>query len=337
MINLPELFILDVGHGNCAILQDTDTVTVVDYPPSSIVIEVLERLSIDTITHLLISHSDADHAGGLPNLLGNIFVQNVYINPDAEKKGAKGSLWRGIRIALDKAEQEGTHLHTSLTSALSKKIYTGQVEIEILSPSSSMALGGVGGEDLDGRTLRSNSMSAVIGLVHKDYRIALLPGDMDEIGLDNLLKKHQHIEAQILVFPHHGGTPGTENSIAFASKLCRLVQPRLVVFSQGRNRSNYPRPDIMEGVLLAQPDIHVMCTQLSKKCAIVSPRSEFHHLTTLPAAGRISDSCCGGTILVTINGNQTTYMPLLANHRNFVTDKNIVPTPFCLNFKKEHK
>jgi len=80
---------------------------------------------------------------------------------------------------------------------------------------------------------------------------------------------------------------------------------------------------------------YLMCTQLSKHCAVVSPRSEFHHLTNLPAAGRINDSCCGGTILVTINGDQTTYLPLHANHRNFVADKNAVPTPLCLTFKKE--
>jgi competence protein ComEC len=331
MIDLPELLILDIGHGNCAILQDADTVTVIDCPPSATVVEVLERQGIDTVDNILISHSDVDHAGGLPNLLKKVFVRNVYVNPDADKRGARGNLWKGIRIALGLAEEKGTVVHPSLTTSLSKKINSDQVAIEILSPSSIIALGGVGGDDLDGRTQSSNSMSVVIGLVHDSCRVALLPGDMDENGLDNLLKKQQNIEAQILVFPHHGGTPGNNvDCREFATKLCRHVQPNLVVFSHGRNRYQNPRKDIMQGVLLAAPNAHVMCTQLSKKCGVTSPLSDFSHLTNLPAAGFVSDSCCGGTIVVEINGKQTMYMPSLSEHRSFVTNKMKVPTPLCL-------
>jgi competence protein ComEC len=330
MMDLPELLILDIGHGNCAILQDTDTVTVIDCPPSATVVEVLERQGIDTVDNILISHSDVDHAGGLPNLLKKVFVRNVYVNPDADKRGARGKLWKGVRIALGLAEEAGTIVHPSLTTSLSKKINSGQVGIEILSPSVEIALGGAGGEDLAGHKLSSNSMSVIIGLLHQSYRVALLPGDMDEIGLDNLLKKQQNIEASLLIFPHHGGTSGGEDCREFAIKLCSLVQPSLIVFSQGRDRFQNPRNDIMEGVVLATPNAHVMCTQLSKKCAAVPPLSDFSHLTNLPAAGLISDSCCGGTILVKINGKQTGYMPSLSEHRAFVSDKINVPTPLCL-------
>ncbi len=332
MIDLPELLILDVGHGNCAVLQDADTTTVIDCPPSSILVEVLERQGIDIVDNILISHSDVDHAGGLPNLLKKVFIRNVYVNPDADKRGARGNLWKGIRIALGLAQEKGTIVHPSLTASLSKKINSGQVAIEILSPSVEIALGGAGGEDLAGRKLTSNSMSVVIGLVHDFYRVALLPGDMDEIGLDNLLEKHQNIEAHILIFPHHGGAPGKNIEYRdFASKLCGHVQPSLVVFSHGRNRYQNPRKDIMQGVIVATPNAHVMCTQLSKKCAAASPVSDFSQLTNLPAAGMLNDYCCGGTIVVEINGKQTTYLPSLSEHRKFVTDKIKVPTPLCLD------
>src|SRR5260370_11167452 len=337
MMDSTELIILDVGHGNCAILRDTDTVTIIDCPPSSTLVNTLEWLGIETVNNVLISHSDVDHAGGLPTLLGSIFVENVYINPDANKKGAnKGSLWKGVRIALELAEQEGTTVYAALTSTLSKKIYSGQVQIEILSPSSGVALGGAGGEDLEGRQLSSNSMSVVIGLVHEDYRVVLLPGDMDNIGLDNLLKKQKDIEAHILIFPHHGGSPGQVDCQDFASKLCSLVKPNLVVFSHGRNRYQYPREDIMQGVVLARPNAHIMCTQLSQKCAVNSPISAFRHLMNLPAAGRINDSCCGETILVKLNGKQTIYGPSFTDHRNFVADANMVPEPLCLTPNLPH-
>lgn len=260
MIELPELIILDVGHGNCAILRDTEIVTIIDCPPTSTLLDTLAYLDINNIHQVLISHADYDHAGGLPVLLRKIAVQNVYINPDANKKNI---IWREIRVALELAHEKGTLVHPSLTSNLSKKISSGQVEIEILAPSLGVALGGSGGQDLEGRNLTSNAMSVVIGLVHDTHRIALLPGDMDEIGLDNLLRKHEHIEAQILVFPHHGGNPGTTHGQLFAQKLCDAVHPRLIVFSHGRNYLLNPRKDIMQGVNMAVPLAHIMCTQLS--------------------------------------------------------------------------
>lgn len=327
MISSPELIIVDVGHGNCAILRDTEAITIIDCPPEAVLFEILKRLKISTIDHVLISHADVDHAGGLADLLEQFSVHNIYINPDADKKS---KTWRVMRGALEVAEAVGIQVHIGLTSTLSKKIHSGQVEIEILAPSLGVALGGAGGEDLEGRALSSNAMSAVIGLVHHSLRVALFPGDIDEIGLDNLLWKHQDIRSDILVFPHHGGASGGLNDQAFAQRLCRLVQPRLVVFSLGRERFDNPREEIIQGVIAAVPDAHIMCTQLSRKCAFALPLSDLTHLTDFPAAGKTSASnlCCGGTILIQLKGKQITYAPSLTSHRDFIQSK--VLTPLCL-------
>ncbi len=328
-MNSPELIVLDVGHGNCAILRDTVAITLIDCPRNVGLIRVLRRLDIHTIDNVLISHADFDHAGGLPNLLQKVSIRNVYINPDASKQG-KG--WTGIRLALENAEDSGTIVNPSLTSGLSKKIPSGQVEIEIMTPSSGVALGGVGGLDLEGRRQESNSMSVVIGVLHNSHRVALLPGDIDEIGLSNLLKKHKDIEAQILIFPHHGGTPGSVNGKEFAQQLSEHVKPNLVIFSHGRNRSENPRPDTVKGVISAVPSVHIMCTQLSRHCATSLPASNVGYLTDLPTVGYTSNMCCGGTISIQLNGKETTYTPLRTAHRAFVEDKARVPTPLCLRY-----
>ena len=184
---LPELIVLDVGHGNCALLRDKNATTVIDCPPTSTLIDVLEALGISTVDHVLISHADIDHAGGLPNLLNNIHIRNLYINPDASKRGKR---WLEIRTAIALHNKLGTKVHRALGSEISKTIDSGEVEIEILAPSLEEGLSGAGGEDRKRRKLESNSVSAVIGLIHKSHRVALLPGDMDEAGLDNLLLEH---------------------------------------------------------------------------------------------------------------------------------------------------
>ncbi len=334
MMDLPELIVLDVGHGNCAVLRDTDAITVIDCPPpATTLVETLEVLDINVIDHILISHADVDHAGGLPTLLSKIRVRNVHINPDASKRGPR---WVEIRTALALHNKLGTKVHRVLGTEVSKEINSGQVEIEILAPSLEEGLSGASGEDRKRRKLESNSVSAVIGLIHNSHRAVLLLGDLDEVGLDNLLMDQENIEASILIFPHHGGSAKSMDNYNFARKLCSLVKPKLVIFSLergrlfGKNRTENPRDDIMKGVISASPDAHIMCTQLSGKCAAKNPNSDFGHLSNLPALGFASDSCCGGTIIIAINGKQTTYTPLHSSHKAFISNPDKVPTPMCL-------
>lgn len=334
MMNLPELAILDVGQGNCAILQDTKAITVIDCPPATVLLEALESLGISVVDHVLISHADQDHVGGLITLLDSVHIRNVYINPDADKRSKR---WKETRIALDQAEDKGTKVHIGLTPSLSRTIESGEVEIEILAPSIALVLSGVGGEDTQGRPLTSNSMSVVIGLIHDFQRIALIPGDMDEVGLDNLLSNHKNIEAQILIFPHHGGLPGTGDARQFALNLCNLVKPRLVIFSHDRDLFEFPREDVLQGVLTAALDAHIICTQLSRKCSPELSGVYFDHLTSLPSKGRARGKCCGGSILVKIDGARTTYSPILTSHRAFVADNRNVLQPMCLQYLRKTK
>jgi beta-lactamase superfamily II metal-dependent hydrolase len=341
---LPELLILDVGHGNCAILRDTmavrdfrrinhpsrpigypiqmgqfktcESLSVIDcgYEASTL-LRTLRDLRINAVNHVLISHADSDHIGGLARLIEAIRVHNIYLNPDSSKKG---KMWKDTLHALELAERSGTQVHMGLTSRYSGKILSGEVTIEILSPSASLAASGSGGTYLEGHALDSNTLSVVIGLIHKSCRVALLPGDMSEFTLNTLLKRYKDIEAQILVFPHHGGSSGSADDQAFAEKLCALVKPRLVLFSLHRNLYENPKEEVVRGVLTALPDAHIMCTQLSVKCSPGPLSSSSIHLTDLPAKGKEDRACCGGTIRIHLNGDRTAYDPALGLHRQFV-------------------
>jgi len=317
--DLPELLILDVGHGNCAILRDTMAVSVIDCGyNASILLRTLRQLEINAVDHVLISHADSDHVGGLARLIRTFPIRNIYLNSDASKAGP---MWNDTLQALELAEDSGTQV-IGLNSSYSQKIISGEVMLEILAPSASLAASGSGGTYLEGQSLVSNTMSVVIGLIHKSCRVVLLPGDMNEFGLNNLLKKYKNIEAQILVFPHHGGNSGSADDQEFARKLCDLVKPDLVLFSLQSNLHENPKEEVVRGVVTALPNAHIMCTQLSCKCSPVPIPSNSDHLTNLPAKGNIkgniNNSCCGGTICIKIDGDRTTYDPSLSLHRQFV-------------------
>jgi competence protein ComEC len=165
-------------------------------------------------------------------------------------------------------------------------------------------------------------MSAVIGLIHENRRLALITGDIDWVGLQNLRSDAGDIRAEILIFPHHGGRPGGLNSKAFAAELCSRVEPSLVIFSMARSRSGFPRSEVVESVTLNAPQAHIACTQLAQECAKETPPA-FEHLMGYPARGRETDSCCAGTIRVEI-GREESYSNFLAQHTVFV--RSLAPT-----------
>ncbi|MEG3853171.1 MBL fold metallo-hydrolase [Microcoleus sp. Z1_C4] len=328
MMNLPELIILDVGHGNCTLIRDANDLIVIDCPPGGTLAETLENLSIKEILHILISHSDADHIGGIIDLLSNkdIKIHNVHLNPDAIKES---NIWRVLRIALKDAGQRGTKVSSELTTTKTGSLNIGSVNIEVLAPTPELILGGAGGTDLQGRRLTSNSISAVIGIVHDSHRVAILAADIDNVGFDNLIQDPKSFSADILIFPHHGGRSGGGDSKTFAQQVCSFIQPKLIIFSIDRNRfSNNPRAEIIEGLRSSVPDAHILCTQLSQQCAASVPSSKPTHLNILPARGFISNSCCGGTIVIKIDGSRTTY-PEITLHKEFVDQ---VTSPICRKF-----
>ena len=73
--------------------------------------------------------------------------------------------------------------------------------------------------------------------------IALLPGDIDQIGLEHLFEDNSDIQAWLLVFPHHGGRPGAGDVREFTNVLCNKVQPKIVVFSIRENRKDFPNKE----------------------------------------------------------------------------------------------
>ncbi len=327
---LPELIILDVGHGNCALLRDTEAITIIDCAPGPTLIDTLDDLGIHEIEHVLLSHADTDHIGGIAGLLRNarLVVRNIYVNADAAKTTRS---WYDFRIAVREArERSGTRVHTALTTTQSRLLVSGEVTIEVLAPLPEQILGGSGARGVDRRRLDTNSVSVVIRLVHRDHGIALLPGDLDAGTLDGLLAAATDLTASLLVFPHHGGRPGRSDSRIFAERLSEVVQPRLVIFSISRERFKNPQPDIVQGIRRAIPEAHILCTQLSQRCAALPlANAIFDHLTPLAAQGRALGSCCGGTVVVRIDGANTNYTPLARAHRGFIRGQG-VPTPLCL-------
>jgi beta-lactamase superfamily II metal-dependent hydrolase len=322
MMDLPKLIILDVAHGNCSILQDTEGSVIIDCAHGDTLIETLRHLQITDIDRIIISHADQDHFKGFIDLLldESMTVKQVHLNPDAKKDT---QVFRALRLAIEDAKARGTS-HEYLDTDMTGKLDVGEVKIEVIAPSKEI-MGYAGSKDLQGKSLTSNSVSAVIRLVYKSRGAALLTGDIDQVGLDNLLRNSPKIEADILIFPHHGGNMGSgkeQENREFTVKLCKQVKPKLVLFSIGRDKHQNPRKEVVETVMNELPNIHILCTQLSRHCSSEIASIVPTHLNILPSKGREANHCCGGTVVINLNQTETTYDPHI-NHLRFV-EKHVI-------------
>lgn len=318
---MTSLYVLDVGHGNCAIIQNGSGVAVVDAPTKSQLLDTLRDMNVKRVDAAFISHSDKDHLAGIVGLLSSseFTVGTVYLNPDS---GKTSSVWFDLLAAVHVAERKGTVVHTSLTSALPGSVVLGEATINIVAPSASLALRGVGGVFKDGRQVTANSMSAVLRVETSLGEGVLLAGDMDEIGLDDAVNNAANLRARVLVFPHHGGAPNGDVA-KFVDKLLTASATEAVVFSNGRNRYDLPQREIVEAV--GQRGCSIACTQLSQRCSDVVLGGG--HLEKLRAKGRGRGQSCAGSISFALTGGAKRSVEAGSAFRTFV--ETTVPTAMC--------
>src|SRR5206468_949740 len=96
-MNLDKLWIVNVGHGNCSVLECAAGSVIIDLPLREPLLEFLLARGVKEIEAVLISHADADHVGGLVNLLTamEFQVRHVFLNPDQLRSTG---VWRGLLV-----------------------------------------------------------------------------------------------------------------------------------------------------------------------------------------------------------------------------------------------
>jgi beta-lactamase superfamily II metal-dependent hydrolase len=316
-----ELAILDVAHGNSAVLTSQSAAAVFDAAPKDTVIRAIKHYNITTIDYLYLSHWDQDHVGGVANLLASeeIKIVNLIVNPDS----TKGPENQTLRYLIEDAElRKG--LATHVVKATSPSVNVGEVTIKVLAPGTAELYGGPGGSDGKGEPIDSNSSSVVLQLIHNEHPIVLFAADMDQRSLERILERGQSLASDILVFPHHGGhcanTP-KQNEL-FAKQLAELVQPKVTIFSMGRTQFKNPRSEIVAAIKQTVPSTYIACTQLSTNCIAhphnIEDESWHNHLSDLPGQGHDSQESCFGTMRIQLEGSSTEYPSSDGPHAEFI-------------------
>lgn len=219
-----RLSFLSVGQGDCAVFQHAGRTVLIDVGPKTdyfdagerLVAPELYRLDVRTIDMILISHSDADHVGGLPAVAKRLSIGKIVI-PARFKASKEMNDWLR-RAAIDKQQI----VWLAERTVFSIGTYTFSLDA-LNSPDLP--------EDNDGSMfvrLDGPNMSAVFS------------GDASSAAERAMLAKGDDWSARILKAGHHG------SRFSGCMEWLEAVRPTVVVVSCGRNNTyGHPAADAL--------------------------------------------------------------------------------------------
>lgn len=323
----PYIAIIDVGHGGSIVLRDQGKTFIVDCGAKSAgLLEFLDKEGITDIDQIFLTHADADHIGGLVGIVatGRFKINGIHYNPDGTKASAA---WDDLAFVVNE-------LHLSGKSEIVPKLICerehrmcGEIELETVGPSAYLATKGVGNKDSSDRLIVSNSLSASFRVHWKGQSLVYIAGDIDQVAVDDLDKNGADLQADILVYPHHGGKSGAGDPREFTRRLCSLVAPKTVIFSIGRAKFENPRPEVVAEVRAQIKDVRISCTQLSIHCSERIKYTDFSHLAEVYSRGLEDHFCCSGTFVIRLKDG-VAEVPERARHADFIG--KAATSPLCL-------
>ena len=156
--------ILNVGHGNSAVVRDGELTHIIDTGGAQVGLRLLDYLNahgVTSIQTLILSHGDEDHIGSASTLLlSDVHVEQVFVNSDSTKR-TKSHAWL-MNALRDARRKKATRLIPALTLSQGPDLVTQAVNLEVLFPPPESVVSGPGGLCYNGTKQSTNSLSGVI-------------------------------------------------------------------------------------------------------------------------------------------------------------------------------
>ncbi|MBI1916052.1 MAG: ComEC/Rec2 family competence protein [Planctomycetes bacterium] len=210
---------LAVGHGGCTVIETPDGRTLL-YDAGSLrgpdvvrrqIAPFLWQRGIRRIDEVFLSHADLDHFNGVRDLLDRFAIGQITCTPSFDEKN--NAAVRHILAVIEKHKVPVRRVWRG------DRLDAGEVEIEVLHPPEK------GPEGIE------NVRSLVLHVRHGRQAL-LLTGDLESVGLDQVLRRPLKGRIDVLMAPHHGS-----RRIGNLPGLMSWARPQVVVACQERPRS----------------------------------------------------------------------------------------------------
>jgi len=211
-LNDYRMTVLDVGQGQCILIQAEDKYYVVDCGGDSSLnaadtaIHTLLSQGITRLDGMILTHYDLDHAGGVSYLLSRIPADQLYLPDVVDNEDVRQSLAENYADCIRWIAPE----QTVTLEAGNITLFTGKA----------------------GVTDRESGLCILFQTGNCDI---LITGDRSAVGERALLDQTDLPDLEILVVGHHGAKDST------CLELLRETMPEIAIISVGRG-NNYGHP-----------------------------------------------------------------------------------------------
>jgi len=220
-----RIHFLDVGEGDSILIEAPSGKTALIDAGNLItgldVVRYLEKNNIYQLDHLIFTHPHLDHIGGAFFVLQMVEVKNIYDNGEnLEKEIKTDDIYRWYNDLVRKSS------NYSILKA-EDSLLLGEVELKVLWP------------DRPFISSNFNINSLVIMVKYKAFS-CLLAGDSNFLTEAELLKRKNHLRADILKVGHHCA------SDASSKEFLEGVSPKIAVISVNEsNIRGYPSSKVL--------------------------------------------------------------------------------------------
>ncbi|HHV27442.1 MAG TPA: MBL fold metallo-hydrolase [Tissierellia bacterium] len=217
-----KIHYIDVGQGDSILVQLPNGETaLIDGGPtdsSDSVAGYLKKQEVEKIDYLIATHPHEDHIGGLPKVIKDFEIGNIYMPNKTHTTKAFENLLLAIQ---DKGKKFKTPVAGDML--LDKE----GLNLAVLAPE----------ENTSGDNL--NNYSIVLKLTYKDNSF-LFTGDIEAETEQVMLNNNYDLNADVLKVAHHGSKSSTTDQ--FIDK----VNPRYAVISCGKdNQYGHPHQEVV--------------------------------------------------------------------------------------------
>ena len=198
-----EVIMIDTG-GKTTFTKEPWQKSSKNYNVSDGVVKFLKSMGITEINYLIITHGDEDHAKDAQNIIKKIKVKNIILNNGSINSLEKNLLNQNINIT------NRYHLKYFNVINLNNEIYDNE-----------------------------NDNSIVNYISFLSYKF-LFMGDASKTVEDNILKKYNLKNVDVIKVGHHGSKTSTDK------RFIKKIKPTYSIISVGRsNRYNHPHEEVL--------------------------------------------------------------------------------------------
>ena len=197
-------------QGDATVVSTGDgSAMLVDVGPEPVAVDrCLDRLRVDQLTVVAITHAHADHVGGWSGAAAGREIGTVLVGPTGGPR----------------AELEARRV------AAGQRFAVGQLSVEVLWPMAAQAAP----TESDGSAMNDASLVMRVTVTGEHPLRLLLTGDVEPDAQEALLRQHPDLAADVIKMPHHGS--GQQSDGFFTA-----VGARVATISAGQD-NDYGHP-----------------------------------------------------------------------------------------------